>query len=171
MSAAAGHETQGSSLVVRPNRSLSVAGILVLFGAFAAWTLVLGVGFALAGTSLVLPFVLLEVLLVGLLCRWIYRHLDDCELITVEGERVRVMKRRGTVVTRHEFSRPWARVRFDGAGAGRRTGGLRLGSHGIYVTLGDDVGEDERAALARELERLLRAAPPRTTAGDAPPSG
>ena len=157
MSAAAAHEIQGSSLVIRPNRSLPVAGIVLLGVGFGAWTLVLGIGFALAGASLILPFAALEALVVGLLCFWIYRHLDDCDLITIEGDRVRVMKRRGAATARHEFSRHWARVRLDPDSGGRAAGRLRLGAHGTYVTLADDIGAHERAALARELQRLLRA--------------
>ena len=166
MSAGAAHEIQGSSLVIRPNRSLPVAGIVLLGVGFGAWTLVLGAGFALAGASLILPFAALEALVVGLLCFWIYRHLDDCELITIEGDRVRVMKRRGTAIARHEFPRHWARVRLDADPDGRAAGRLRLGAHGTYVTLADDIGEHERAALARELRGLLHAA---TTGAEAAP--
>lgn len=168
MHAGSAHEVQGTSCVIRPNRSLPVVGIVLLFAGTSAWALAIGVGFALFGVSLILPFSLLQVLLVGLLCRWIYRHLDDCELITLEADRVRVMQRRGAVVTHHEFPRHWVRVRLEPGRGTHAAGRLRLGAHGSFVTLAVDVAEDERAALARELQRLLRLTTPEGEAARAP---
>lgn len=168
MTRSTAHEIQGASLVIRPNRSLPVSGIVLLFVGASAWALVVGAGFALAGASLILPFALLQALLVGLLCRSFYRHIDDCELITIEPDRVCVMKRQGTAVVRHEFPRHWVRLRLEAAGAGGRTR-LCLGSHGRFVAVADEIGEAERAELARELQRLLRA--PSATAAAPGPAG
>ena len=44
---------------------MSPAGLAVAFGALAALTLAIGVGFAIAGAWLVLPFAGLEVLMLG----------------------------------------------------------------------------------------------------------
>lgn len=157
MSTGPAHEIQGGILVIRPNRSLPVAGIFGLFAAFVGWALAVGIGFTLAGASMILPFAGLQALGVGLLCRWLYRHRDDCELITIETDRVSVMKRHGNDVTRCDFPRYWMTVRVDAAGRHGR-GRLSVGSHGKFVTLGDEVNEDDRARLARDLRRLLRPA-------------
>lgn len=66
MIAGQAHEV-GASLVIRPNRSLPAAGILALFPALRALALSIGVGFAAADAWMVLPFALLEVVLVGAL--------------------------------------------------------------------------------------------------------
>lgn len=151
------HEAASASLAIRPNRSLSVAGVTVLFVALSALALTVGIGFALAGAWMVLPFAALEVLIVGLLCRWFYRHIDDCELVVVERDRVKVVKRSGTRVSRDEFPRYWVRViserERDKPGLTR----LRLGSHGRFVTLAEGVNGADRETVARELQALLRA--------------
>lgn len=153
MNASQAHELQGTSLVIRPNRSLPVAGIALLFTAISVWALTIGVGFALAGMFMILPFAGLEVAVVGLLCRWFYRHVDDCELVTIDADRVHVMKRRGKAVTRYDFPRHWLRIRWDREAPG---GTLRVGSHGRFITLGDEINDGDRALLAQELQRLLR---------------
>jgi uncharacterized membrane protein len=157
------HEVGGASLVIRPNRSLPVAGILALFAVLSTLALTVGVGFTLAGAWMVLPFAGLEIVLVGALCCWFYRHLDDCELVVIEPHRVRVLRRRGTEVTHHEFPRPWVRLILEEAGAGAPPR-LAIGAHGRLVPLADDLGPEARAAVAGELRRLLREAQPQAGA-------
>lgn len=157
MIAGQAHEVGGASLVIRPNRSLQAAGILALFAALSALALTVGVGFTLAGAWMVLPFAGLEILLVGALCYWFYRHLDDCELVVIEPQRVRVLRRRGTEITHHEFPRPWVRLVLDEAG-GHEAPRLAIGAHGRLVPLADELGPEARASVARELRRLLREA-------------
>lgn len=150
-------EHGGNRLVIRPNRSLPVAGIMTLFVAVSMLALTIGVGFALVGAWMVLPFAVLEVLIVGVLCRWFYRHADDCELVVVEPDCVRIIKRQGTALTRHEFARYWVRLRWERPGTGSGARRLLIGSHGKFVSLADDITEADRALVARELEELLRA--------------
>lgn len=155
MIAGEAHEVGGSSLVIRPNRSLPAAGILALFAALSVLALTVGVGFTMAGAWMVLPFAALEILLVGALCYWFYRHLDDCELVVIEPDRVRVVRRRGAEVTHHQFPRPWVRLVLEGDDAGMPTR-LAIGAYGRFVPLADDLAADARASAARELRRLLR---------------
>jgi uncharacterized membrane protein len=148
-------EVSGASIVIRPNRSLPVAGVVMLFAGVSAMSLAVGIGFALVGAWIVLAFAVAEIVIVALLCVWLYRHLDDCELIMIEAERVRVVKRRGNNVSQYDFARCWTQARVDVAGgtAERR---LTIGSHGRFVSLADDVKEADRLSVARELRRLLR---------------
>ena len=149
-------EVGSASLVIRPNRSLPVAGVVALFVGLSAIALAIGVGFALAGAWMILAFAVLEIAAVALLCRWLYRHLDDCEWVVIEPERVRVIKRRGNDVLQHEFVRYWTQARIDGTGAAGSEKRLRIGSHGLFVNLADDVSEADRLLVARELRSLLR---------------
>lgn len=150
------HQTMSASLVIRPNRSLSVAGVFALFVALSAVALTIGVSFTLAGAWLVLPFAALEILIVAVLCRWLYRHVDDCELVIVDVDRVRIIKRRGTRSLQYDFSRHWARVRFDEGSNLPASARLLIGSHGRFVSLADDINEVDRATVAQELKQLLR---------------
>lgn len=150
------HEVGHASLVIRPNRSLSVAGVVTLFFGLSALTLTVGIGFMLAGAWLVLPFALVEVLIIGVLCGWFYRHLDDCELVVVEPDRIWVTKRRGRQSVRADFPRYWVRVIYGGDQDGPGPARLWIGSHGRFISLADDINEIDRAQVARELESLLR---------------
>jgi uncharacterized membrane protein len=58
-------DASASRLILKRNCSMSPAGLAVAFGALAALTLAIGVGFAIAGAWLVLPFAGLEVLMLG----------------------------------------------------------------------------------------------------------
>lgn len=147
------HEIGTASMVIRPNRSLPVAGVMFLFAALSTFVLTIGIAFALLGAWMILLFAAMEIVVFAALCRWLYLHLDDCELVVIEPERVRVIKRRGREVTEHDFARYWVRTRVDNAGDVRR---LRIGSHGQFVNLADDVSEADRLLVARELANLLR---------------
>jgi len=149
-------EVGSASLVIRPNRSLPVAGVVALFVGLSMIALAIGIGFALAGAWMILAFAILEIAAVALLCRWLYRHLDDCEWVVIEPERVRVVKRRGNNVSQHEFVRYWTQARIDGTGGAGNEQRLRIGSHGLFVNLADDVSEADRLLVARELRSLLR---------------
>lgn len=147
-----------ANFIVRPNRSLPVAGLLALFALLSALPLTIGIGFALAGVWMVLPFAGLEVALLGALTWMLYRHIDDCELIVVEADRVRVLRRAGTRESRHDFPRYWARVVLDHGPGPRGPSRLRIGSHGRYVDIAADINETDRRCLARELRHALRPA-------------
>jgi len=157
MTGGGAHEIQGRSLIIRPNRSLPVQGMVLLFTAALAWGTAVGVAFLVRGASMVLPFVALIVFALGALLRRLYVHRDDCELVTVDEERVHITKRSGNAVTRHEFPRYWLRVHWGRARRGDIRGRLLVGSHGRFVALGDEINDRERELLARDLQRLLRA--------------
>lgn len=149
-------EVGSASLVVRPNRSLPVAGMAVLLVLLSAQATAVGVGFALAGAWMILPFTGLEIVVVGLLCLWLYRHRNDCELVTIAPERIQVLKRRGNDDRRYDFPRHWTRVTLERPAGRTRPTRVLVGSHGRFVTLGDDINDSERALLATELKRLLQ---------------
>jgi uncharacterized membrane protein len=144
-----------TEFIVRPNRSLSVAGIIWLFITLSTMALTVGIGLTLAGAWLVLPFAGIEVLAVGALCGWLYRHRDDCELIVIEPEHVRIIQRSGCNAASYEFQRYWVRVILDRRD-GQRPSRLQIGSHGKYVRLAAQVTEGDRLALAGELRNALR---------------
>lgn len=150
-----GKEACSTTLVVRPNRSLSPAGILGVFVALCVPALSIGIGLAWIGAWMILPFSGLEILAIALLCRWFYRHRDDSELIAIEPERVRVIQRNGRTESCHEFPRYWVRVVLDRRDD-ERPSRLQIGSHGRYVRLAEHINEGDRQRLARELRNALQ---------------
>ena len=85
----------GLQVIVRPNRTLTLRGMTVLFAGLTVVVLTIGIGFTLAGAWPVLPFAGLELALVGAVLYRLFRHADDHDRIIVDRERVTVIRRRG----------------------------------------------------------------------------
>ena len=147
----------GLHILIRPNRSLSPRGMAQLFAWMAAVVLTIGVGFALMGAWLVLPFAGLEMAVVATALYWLFRHADDHELIVIDGDSVTVIRHRGGREWRDNFQRYWVKATLER----HRTwhpSRLVLGSHGRFVVIGADISEEERRALAARLNEALRSA-------------
>ena len=101
-----------------------------------------------------LPYSLLEMGVLFLAFSWIGRHAGDWERVRVDGDRVVVERKRGGVVSRHEFNRCWTRLETDRGHSGRLRR-LALCSAGKRVAIGDDLPPAERNAVEKNLRRAL----------------
>lgn len=144
-----------ASFAIRPNRSLPVAGLVVLFAGLSALPVTIGIGFAVAGVWMVLAFAGLEVAILGAMIYWLYRHVDDGELIVIDTDRVRVTQRVGTREHHYEFQRHWLRVDLKPGRTPREPSRLRLGSHGRSLEIGNGITDDDRQRLAAALRQAL----------------
>lgn len=149
------YASEGLRVLIRPNRSLSPRGMVVLFAGMAAFAMALGIGFSLVGAWLVLPFAGLEVAVVGAALYWLYRHADDHELIIMDNDHVTVIQYRGGRERSDVFQRYWAKVTLERCGRWYPSR-LKLGSHGHFIMIGADIGEDERQTLSARLNEALR---------------
>jgi uncharacterized membrane protein len=141
--------------LIRPNRSISKDGLVATFvGAFSV-VLTIAVLFALMGAWLILPFAGLELGVFGGVLWWFYRHYDDFELVVVDRDQVRIVRRRGSVEMKYEFQRYWVRVDIDPVPHPWRTPRLFLRSHGNRVEFGSDLTGAERIELARHLKMAI----------------
>jgi len=140
---------------IRPNRSLPPQEMLPLFIAVSAVLATIGVGFALLGAWPVLPFAGLEIVVVGAVFRWMYRHHDDCECVVVSADRVQVIQRCGPQERVTEVNRYWARISLTPSASVGKPMQLWIGSHGRYVEIGAGVREEDRRQLADELKAIL----------------
>lgn len=155
-----------ASLVLLPNRSLSRAGLwgfvaiqsfaAAAFAGLAAWQ----------GNVLAPLFAILEMGVVAYCLRRVWDASAHGEIITLTPTRIEVTRTpEGEAVA--DFHPYWARLTLQ---PGRRgSSRLMIGSHGRDVEIGAFLRDDERRALARQLEALIaqskRAAP--TTNSDA----
>jgi uncharacterized membrane protein len=142
-------------IIVKPNNSLSVANTIKLVCLLAVISMSVGIGFALAGAWLVLPFAGLEILAIGYAFYLITLHSGDYESITIEGDRVIVEKHGYKDTTEVVFQRYWAQVslrdRVNGGNA------LFIRSHGKEIEFGRSFMTDEqRAELAGLLKLKLK---------------
>lgn len=142
-------------ITVRSNNSLSVANTIKLVCALALISMVVGLGFSLAGAWMVLPFAGLEIAAIAYAFYYITLRSGDFESISIEGDRVVVEKYGYKKSVEVVFQRYWAQVnmreQLNGSNA------LFIGSHGKEVEFGRGFMTDEqRVELARELKLKLK---------------
>ena len=142
-------------IILAPNRSSSWPNILRFIFVSATLTLLIGVVFAFLGAWLILPFAGLEIVLIAALCRWMYHHHTDKEVVLLQGDKLAVIQRHAGHERRHEFQRYWTRVRLEPSEHVWYPSRLLIGSHGHYVELGANITESARKKLAQDLQGLL----------------
>jgi uncharacterized membrane protein len=147
-------ESVGFTLVARRNNSLSSAGRNLVVGSLAAIALVISLAFALRGAWMILPFAGLEVLVVYLAFRCLERHAGDFESLSIQDDRVLIVRRERGEVSRHEFNRYWAQVVLQPSQWGRQVV-LALRSHGRQVEFGRHLTEEQRYEMARTISGEL----------------
>jgi uncharacterized membrane protein len=101
----------------------------------------------------VVPFAGLECVGLYAACRWLGRHQDDYQRVSVDGERVVVESRDGDELRRSEFSRAWVQVVVEDRPDGRS--GTFLRSHGREVEIGIWLNDGARIEAARQLRRRI----------------
>ena len=142
-------------MVLRPNHSLSIRGMVVLLLSLLGSSLIIGAVFLMTGAWPVVPFLFLELMTVGLVLFLVRRRAEDYEAITVDGDRLEIVKRQGKNETHHTFQRYWARVSVEPGRGGWYPSRLFIRSHGHGVEIGARFCEEERQALARDLKRIV----------------
>ena len=139
----------GFSLTLKRNCSISPAGLAGVFAALACGVVAIGVGFAVVGAWLVLPFAGLEVLLLGSAYVVYARRAADYERIELDSGRLTVEVGRAQKTSRYEMDACRARVRLEEERV------LLLGAR-EQLELGRHLDADTRARLADELRNRLR---------------
>ena len=142
-------EHGGFSLTLKRNCSISPAGLAGVFAALGAAVLAIGVGFALFGAWLILPFAGLEVLLLAGAFLLQARHAADYERIVLRRGKQRVEVADGARVARLEVDAGSARVDVRG-------GLVVLRGAGQELALGRHLDEQSRMRFGAELRKRLR---------------
>ena len=142
-------EHGGFSLILKRNCSITPAGLACVFAALAVAALAIGVGFAVAGAWLILPFAGLEVLLLAAAFVLQARHATDYELIELEGGRLRVEVGEASRVARYELDARRARIEMEGPH-------VLLRGPKEELELGRHLDVASRVAFAAELKKRLR---------------
>ena len=103
-------ESRDFSLLLKRNCSIAPGALACVFAALAVAVLGIGIGFAIAGAWLILPFAGLEVIALGAAFVLQARHATDYERIELAGGRLRVEVGEGQRVARYELDAHRARV-------------------------------------------------------------
>ena len=99
-----------------------------------------------------IPFAGLEIVVLALALRCIWRRAGDFERVTIEGDRLVLLRCEGRELRRFEFNRCWARLVLS---SGRGDLRVALRSHGREVELGRYMDEGGRRTLALALRQRL----------------
>ena len=145
-----------ATVVARRHLSLAPRQRWTVYGALAAGSLAMAIGFVAGGVWPVLPYSILELAALAAAFAWIERRSNDCDSLTLDGDRVVVERRRGGRAMRQELSRYWLRVEIDEEGWTHEPR-LVLKSGRDAVRFGDAVPAAERVKLARTIRGMLAA--------------
>lgn len=149
-------EAQGAFHVFSSrNDSLSPKGRRIFFVSMLAVSLTVATAWALQGAWYVLPFALIEMVVLSGALVIVERHADDCESISIDGDRVLVERRERGRVSRHCFDRHWVHVVVRESGKYGEYG-LAMRSHGREVCFGAFLSDEQRRHLVAELRKRLR---------------
>ena len=148
-------ETPIFSAVLRPHRSLSPRGFVMVMLALISCSFTAGLAFWSMGAWPVVGFFGLDIVLVQLAFRLNYRQARASEEVTVFADRMTVMKTtpRGDM-SELGFNPYWARIEVDRhpeAGVTRVT----IASHGKRLDIAGFLGPHERESFAAALSAAL----------------
>lgn len=137
--------------VFKRNCSLSPRQLLHWYLSLCGITLVIAMGFLLAGFWIVLPFAGLELLLVGTAFVVYARHAADYEKIELQPNQLLLEMADGSKVIQLEWSPQWARLSYNG----KYKAPLLFSYKGQQVKIGKFIAEKDKSALHRELKAAL----------------
>ncbi|HEU4622089.1 MAG TPA: DUF2244 domain-containing protein [Burkholderiaceae bacterium] len=144
----------GPAYVWRLSRTpaLTPLQLAVWFGAVAAVSVVIAIGFASIGLWAMLPFAGIET--AALIAAFVVyaRHASDGERIELADDALRIETTRGQRTTTIELPAYWARV--ETHRGSRCEVRVRVGRRSVEI--GRWVGEERRVQVARELATALR---------------
>jgi uncharacterized membrane protein len=149
----------GFSLTLKRNCSISPAGLLAVFAALSVAALAIGIGFALAGAWLILPFVGLEIVALGIAFVLYARRAADYERIELARGRLTVEVAEAAGTARYELDPRSALVlvqKSRGYGARVWLKGMPRGAGEENVEIGRHLDAASRIEFAAELSRRLR---------------
>ena len=117
----------------------------------------IAVFYAMHGYWPILPFAGLEVLVLGVAFYLTLRRSGMREVVSVQGEVVKVEKGRETPQESWECPRAWAQVRLERPRIDWYPSRLAILFQGKQVEIGRFLNEMERQELAYELQQAIRA--------------
>ena len=141
-------ESRDFSLLLKRNCSIAPGALACVFAALAVAVLGIGIGFAIAGAWLILPFAGLEVIALAAAFVLQARHATDYERIELSGGRLRVEVSEAQRIARYELDARGARIEMQGPH-------VVLGGTGETLRIGRHLDGDARVRFAAELKKRL----------------
>lgn len=147
-----GQGPQAVQWLLKRNCSVTPAQLLWLYVSLCVVSLGIAGFFWVQGVTMVMPFALLELVVVGAAFRVYARHATDGERIVLQGNQLVVELENAGRLERAEFNREWVRVEPQNGDGSL----IEVSGQGRSVRVGRHVRPELRPALAREIRHALR---------------
>ena len=143
-------------ILLRPNQSTDWKSSLIFILIIAFTCLTIGIGFAFAGATMILPFAGLEVIFVGICVYLVMKKTYKQEVITLTKETLKIEKGGGSIDQVWEYFRMWSYVSVERPDHPWYPAHIVVTSKGERVPVGDFLTEDEKEDLVSNLERIIQ---------------
>ena len=135
----------------KPNSALSAASKQKIVVLLTVIPCLIGLGFALVGAWLILPFVGLEIVALAYAFYYTNSHESDYESITIEGDSLVVQRSVGQQLSQQVINPYWVKVVKHELPNGELH--LYLQSHGKEIEVGSYLTRKQRELLAKQLQQ------------------
>lgn len=143
-------------ILLRPNQSTDWKTSIIFISIIAITCLAIGIGFAFAGATMILPFAGLEVIFVGVCVYLVMKKTYKQEVITLTQETLKIEKGGGKIDQVWEYFRMWSFVSVERPQHPWYPAHIVVTSKGERVPIGDFLNEDEKEELVSNLERIIQ---------------
>ena len=140
---------------IRPNCALSPRGARLFFLSACTPPLLIATFLALRGFWPVLPFWVLEMLVLGLSLQASMRRGKYTQTVLITESQISLVTLSRHGAQKQEFARHWAKVRLRSPQRRLGTTRLTIESHGRAYEVGSFLTEEDRRLLAERLGRLV----------------
>ncbi len=144
--------------LLTPNRSLSRRGLWVLMGVLVAYNLLVAIFLVLIGAFPVPIFLGLDFVGLFIAFRVNNRRAGRAERVHVTADRVQVSYRHAPGREHTVWSSPTAFTRVAVERVGERESRIRLRLSGRFMSVGGNLGPEERSGFAEALQQAIRRA-------------
>ena len=142
--------------MIRPNQSLSWRAAVQVYTAITLCCAGIAIAFVLHGLWTVLPFAGFEIVVLGIAFYLTFSRSQVREVVSVNADAVSVDKGRHAPQEHWECPRVWARVNLERPNVAWYPSRLSIAFQGQQVEIGRFLNEEERRALAVELQQAIR---------------
>ena len=143
-------------ILLRPIQSTDWKTSFIFISIIAFTCLAIGIGFAFAGATMILPFAGLEVIFVGVCVYLVMKQTYKQEVITLTQETLKIEKGEGKIDQVWEYFRMWSFVSVERPQHPWYPAHIVVTSKGERVPIGDFLNEDEKEELVSNLERIIQ---------------
>ena len=142
-------------ILLRPNQSTDWKTSLFFIFIIAFTCLTIGIGFAFAGATMILPFAGLEIIFVTICVYMVMKKTYKQEVITLTKDKLKIEKGEGKADQVWEYFRLWSFVSVERPEHPWYPAHIIVSSKGERVPIGDFLTEEEKDELVSNLERII----------------